>query len=169
MDEMVFRRAEEDDAVRIGTIIRQAKERMRLRGSLQWQDGYPAPDDIARDIETGCGYVLCAEEEIVAYGAVLFAGEPAYAQIDGAWLNDRPYAVVHRLAVADGMTRRGVGTLFMRKVEALALRAGVSDVRADTNFDNPCMQKILVRMGFLLCGQVQYMGASRLAYHKPLI
>lgn len=53
-----FRRARSADAARIVEIIRQAQAQMRAQGSLQWQNGYPAPADIRRDIECGYGYVL---------------------------------------------------------------------------------------------------------------
>lgn len=59
MDEYLeFRRARPDDAVRIMEIIRQAQAQMRALGSLQWQDGYPAPENIDDDIARGYGYVL---------------------------------------------------------------------------------------------------------------
>lgn len=59
MDEYLeFRRARPDDVVRIMEIIRQAQAQMRALGSLQWQDGYPAPENIDDDIARGYGYVL---------------------------------------------------------------------------------------------------------------
>ena len=80
-----LRAAAEDDTARIGEIIRDARRRMRERGSDQWQNGYPAPEDIARDIRRGCGRVLCEASRIVAYAAVDFDGEPAYAHLRGTW------------------------------------------------------------------------------------
>lgn len=59
MDEYLeFRRARPADAERIMEIIRQAQAQMRALGSLQWQDGYPAPENIDDDIVRGNGYVL---------------------------------------------------------------------------------------------------------------
>ena len=45
-------------------------------------------------------------------GAVLFGGEPAYGSIEGEWLCQPPYVVVHRLAVAQEMRRCGLATRF---------------------------------------------------------
>ncbi len=59
MENLHFRKARPDDAARIMEIIRQAQAQMRALGSDQWQNGYPAPADIARDIAAGAGYVLC--------------------------------------------------------------------------------------------------------------
>lgn len=95
--QVFFRKAAVTDIDPVWRIILQAKEQMRLLGSRQWQDGYPALDDIRRDIADGCGYVLAAGNVPVAYGAVLFGGEPAYGSIEGEWLCQPPYVVVHVL------------------------------------------------------------------------
>ena len=93
-DSLLFRPALPDDLERICTIIRQAQAQMRLRGSRQWQNGYPAAAHITDDIDRGYGHVLCTHTGlVVAYGAVVFDGEPAYAEIDGTWLDQAPYVV----------------------------------------------------------------------------
>ena len=165
---MIFRKATAADTEQIWQIILQAKERMRLRGSRQWQDGYPDIVSITGDIEKEYGYVLCCDNDVIAYAAVVFDGEPAYGLIQGNWLSDQPYVVVHRLAVADGMTQRGIASLFMEKVEELSRRNGVLSFRVDTNFDNPYMMKMLANLGFIYCGEVFYEHGARLAYEKNI-
>ena len=77
-DSLLFRPTLPDDLERICTIIRQAQAQMRLRGSRQWQNGYPAAAHITDDIDRGYGHVLCTHTGlVVAYGAVVFDGEPA--------------------------------------------------------------------------------------------
>ncbi len=165
---MIFRPAVQADSVQIMHIIRDARERMRLRGSLQWQGSYPAEADIARDISHGYGYVLCLGDCVVAYGAVIFDGEAAYDAIEGAWPDQDPYVAVHRLAVAEGMTGRGAGSEFMQRTAGLARSRGVRSFRVDTNFDNAPMQKIVAAQGFRYCGKVHYDGSPRMAYHKNI-
>ena len=71
-DSLLFRPALPDDLERICTIIRQAQAQMRLRGSRQWQNGYPAAAHITDDIDRGYGHVLCTHTGlVVAYGARL--------------------------------------------------------------------------------------------------
>ena len=185
-EQLLFRRAAAADIPRIMRIIARAQAQMRAAGSLQWQDGYPAESDIARDIGRGDGYVLSlpaadpaagsagsalpdrdslpdmlpggsAAGEAVAYGAAVFDGEPAYAGIEGRWLTDGAYVVLHRLAVAGGMQGRG-----------LARRRGVCAFRVDTNFDNRRMLRLLEKEGFRFCGTVRYAGGERLAFEKRL-
>ena len=122
-EDLKYRKAEPADAERIMEIIRQAQAQMRALGSLQWQDGYPARTDIDNDIARGYGYVFeksdAAENPaaaetpqkydkgtvpggVIAYGAAVFDGEPAYGAIDGAWLTGR----LRRPAPAGGGRRR---------------------------------------------------------------
>lgn len=172
-DMLHFRRASAEDAARILEIIRQAQAQMRVAGSRQWQNGYPALGDIRCDIEKGYGYVLCqpgnaAPEGVVAYGAVVFDGEAAYDAIEGKWLTPEPYVVLHRLAVADGMKHRGVAGEYLRRVESLARGRGVEAFRVDTNFDNRYMLRLLEKTGFRYCGKIRYDSGERLAFEKRL-
>lgn len=164
----VFRQGEQADRGRIWQIILQAKEQMRLAGKKQWQDGYPAMENIDDDLERGYGYVLVREGRVAAYGAVVFDGEPAYGSIRGQWLSAGAYVVVHRLAVADEMKRQGMAGLFMQEVEALARQKGVFSFKVDTNFDNFFMMRLMDRLGFTYCGEIMYEGAARRAYEKDL-
>lgn len=209
MEKTSFRSAAVGDIPRILEIIRQAQRRMAAAGSQQWQDGYPALDDIAADVARACGYVLCLPEgadgegagktvgatigtldegagreaagetrskdggreegPIVAYGAILFDGEPTYAEIRGAWLTAGPYVVVHRLAVADEALENGLGTEFLRHAARLALERGIRAFRIDTNFDNHRMLRILARSGFTRCGTIRCRSGQREAFEKILL
>lgn len=105
---------------------------------------------------------------IIAYGAVSFDGEPAYEAIEGKWLSEQPYVVVHRLAVADEMKQKGIATLFMQKVEEFSRGKGIHSFKVDTNFDNFYMHKMLERLGFVYCGEIIYGRGVRMAYEKLL-
>ena len=172
-NELIFRQAQSCETDRIMQIIRQAQARMHAAGSRQWQDGYHAPGHISADIGRNRGYVLCKPGvegplSVIAYGAVVFDGEPAYDAIEGAWLTDGDYVVLHRMAVADGEKGRGVATEFMRRVEAMACGRGTGSMRVDTNFDNRYMLRMLGRLGFVYCGKVRYRSGERLAFEKTL-
>ena len=180
---MTFTEATYADLDRICEIIRQAQAQMRALGSRQWQDGYPAPANIEEDIARGYGYVLRKSEgeskgrseggdpdagRVIAYGAVIFDGEPAYEALDGKWLTDRQYVVLHRMAVADGEKGRGVAREFMCRTEALARERGIGSFRVDTNFDNRYMLRLLDGLGFVYCGRIVYASGERLAFEKRI-
>ena len=79
---------------------------MRADGNHdQWSaPGFPDDTLLLRDIARGGGFVIEsaipseAKESIVAYFALLPSPEPTYDVIDGAWLTDEPYGVIHRMA-----------------------------------------------------------------------
>lgn len=124
--------------------------------------------EVQEALETQAAKAAAAQDNVVAYGAVVFDGEPAYDAIEGAWLTDGDYVVLHRMAVADGEKGRGVATEFMRRVEAMAHGRGTGSMRVDTNFDNRYMLRMLGRLGFVYCGKVRYRSGERLAFEKPL-
>lgn len=173
MADLIFRKALPAEAERILEIIRQAQTQMRSLGSRQWQDGYPAPCDINADICSGNGWVLCkpipvGSRGIIAYGAVIFGIEPAYNALEGKWLTDGEYVVVHRLAVADGEKGRGIASAFITHTETLARNFGIKSFRVDTNFDNGYMLRLLDKQGFAYCGKIIYKSGERLAFEKIL-
>ena len=153
---------------RIMEIIAEARRLLRQSGSPQWQNGYPEAADIERDCRRGTAYVMVDEAEIVAYGAVIFTGEEAYNALEGRWLSDRPYVVLHRLAVAESQRDRGVAQQFFEAVAQLAAERGVESFRVDTHEMNGIMRHILQKTGFAYCGTVWYDGSPRMAYERLL-
>ena len=99
---------------------------------------------------------------------MVFDGEPAYNSIEGRWLSEQPYVVVHRLAVADEMKQKGIASLFMQKVEKLSRSQGIHSFKVDTNFDNFYMHRMLEKLGFSYCGEILYQRGTRMAYEKLL-
>lgn len=168
MEQFVFRRSEPVDLDRIWTIILQAKDQMYREKKHQWDESYPTYELINDDIAKGYGYSLCMDGDVIAYAAVVFDGEPAYNDIDGKWLSDNDYVVVHRLAVAEEVKRRGIAKVYMDEVEKLAIGKGITSFKIDTNYDNFYMQKLLARCGFTYCGEILYGKGMRMAYEKLL-
>lgn len=166
--EYAFRKAKTADAAAIWSILEQAILRRKNDGSNQWQDGYPNPDVVNRDIENGVGYVLTLQDEIIAYAAVIFNDEPAYDAIEGKWLSNGDFAVVHRIAVANNYLGRGLSAVIMVFIEQLAVENGIYSVKVDTNFDNPAMLRIFEKLGYAYCGQVYFRGSPRKAFEKVL-
>lgn len=166
---MRTRYARREDIPAIKDIINQAKVRLANLGIDQWQSGYPNEESLLNDISNKNGYVVIDKNVVVAYAAIIFDGEPTYTHIDGQWLTDQSYVVVHRIAVADDMLRRGVGAYVMQTAERKALRRGVHSFRIDTHFGNRVMRNLIRKHGFTLCGIVQVRDGQRMAYEKVLV
>ncbi|RYG02983.1 MAG: GNAT family N-acetyltransferase [Chitinophagaceae bacterium] len=165
---MELRLATDNDADTIWMILQDAIACRKADGSQQWQDGYPNPDTIKSDLINGYGYVLEENGATIAYGAIIFETEPAYEAIEGKWLSDDDYVVIHRVATSKEVKGRGVAAQMFRLIEELAVSKNVYSVKVDTNFDNVPMLKILDRLGYTYCGEVYFRGAPRKAFEKLL-
>lgn len=155
-----MRQATEADLDAVSALYERGRALMRAHGNpTQWPGAYPGRGDAEADCATGCLWVLDEGSGPVACMSVLPGPDPTYARIEGAWRDEDPYWVMHRLAAADA--GRGLGG------RCLAwLCARHRNVRADTHADNLPMRRALERAGFLRCGTIWVEdGTPRVAYH----
>ena len=163
-----FRKATLPEIPQIWEILQKAIQRRKEDGSNQWQDGYPNPEVIKADIEKEVGFVLTEGENLVGYCAVLINDEPAYAGIEGKWLSDEDFVVVHRIAIAQEYLGKGLAKEMIKFIEEFAIQNNIYSVKADTNFDNLAMMKSFENSGYAYCGEVYFRGSARRAYEKVL-
>ena len=159
---MIIRKTVPADLLRIGEIYENAKRFMRESGNPnQWNSGTPNIDTARADMERGVGYVAEDNGEIVAVFMFSLDKDPTYAKIyDGAWINDEPYGVIHRIAVAE----QGRGIIDYCINECFAIRP---NLRIDTHSDNLPMRRALQKRGFEYCGIIHLEnGDERLAFQK---
>lgn len=166
--EYTFRKADSTEIAPIWAILKAAINRRRADGSDQWQDGYPNPDVIRSDIEKGAGFVVLEGTTIAGYCAVMINDEPAYANIEGKWLSENDFVVVHRLAVSAQYLGKGLAKKIFGFIEDFARANTIYSIKADTNFDNLAMISIFDKLGYVYCGEVYFRGSARRAYEKVL-
>ncbi|SDH89532.1 Acetyltransferase (GNAT) family protein [Chryseobacterium taeanense] len=167
--EIKMRKAETEDRDIIWNILQQAIERRRKDGSMQWQEGYPNLNTVEKDIENGFGYVMTVNGEIAVYAALILNDEPAYDNIDGAWLSNGEFVVVHRVAVDEKFAGQGMVKKLFDHIEDFTRSHGIRSVKVDTNFDNIAMLKILESKSYTYCGEVFLAGGMRKAFEKIII
>lgn len=165
-ESLIFRNARMSDVPAIMTVIKAAVAQMIAEGKQQWDESYPGKSHISCDVAGGTGYVLEHEGIVIGYAAVVFTGEPAYDSIDGKWLTNERYVVVHRLAVSQNTRNQGYGRAFMTAIENYAHALGFKSFKVDTNFDNERMLSLLDRLGFSYCGEIRYDRGVRKAFEK---
>ena len=173
---MVIRPATPADIPALRPVFEAAKGIMRADGNHdQWATpGFPDDSLLLRDIARGGGFVIEsiipngtpsvipseAKESIVAYFALLPSPEPTYSYIDGAWLTDEPYGIIHRMA-----SYPEVHGIFSTIIDYAASR--YSHLRIDTHRDNRIMQHLIEKHGFTYCGIIWLEdGTERLAYER---
>jgi GNAT superfamily N-acetyltransferase len=165
---MILRLANLADAKTIWEILQAAILQRKMDGSTQWQNGYPNEGTVASDIQQGYGYVLEENNMIIAYAAIVFGDEPTYEVINGAWLSNQPYVVVHRVATTPTFKGKGIATQLFLMLEKLALSKNIFSIKVDTNFDNIPMLKIMDNLNYTYCGEIFVSGSPRRAYEKLL-
>jgi GNAT superfamily N-acetyltransferase len=163
-----FRKAEISEIPQIWDILQLAIVRRKEEGSDQWQDGYPNPEVVQKDIEKGAGFVLTEGETIVGYCAVLINDEPEYAKIEGKWITNDDFVVFHRVAISEKYLGKGCAKKMIDSIEDFAIQNNIYSVKADTNFDNIAMMKVFEKLGYTFCGNVYFRGGKRKAYEKVL-
>jgi GNAT superfamily N-acetyltransferase len=167
--EIRLRKAHMDEKEKIWNILQQAIERRRLDGSTQWQQGYPNPETVENDISKGFGYVMTVDDDIAVYVALILNDEPAYSTIEGAWLSNGEFVVVHRVAIDEKFAGKGMVKILFDHIEDFTKSHGVQSIKVDTNFDNIAMLKILEAKGYSYCGEVFLAGGMRKAFEKIII
>ncbi|MCI5774206.1 MAG: GNAT family N-acetyltransferase [Erysipelotrichaceae bacterium] len=165
---MEIRLARQEDILAISKLFDQAIAYFKQHAIDQWQNGYPNQDTIVNDVANGWGYVAIKDGKIVGYSAIIMESDPNYEHIeDGAWLNERPYGVIHRVVVDNECKGQGIGSWFFDHAQAMAEKKGYQDLRVDTHKDNISMQHLIQKNGFSKCGIIYVEdGTPRYAYHK---
>ena len=164
-----LRRTTENDVSRVLEIVEQGKAYLKASGVDQWQNGYPNEAVIVQDITDGYAYVLEMDGEVVGTVALSFDGEPWYDDIDGAWLTEGDFLVVHRMAVHASVRGTDAASEILKAAGRLCEQRGVKSIKIDTHEGNVPMQKLVKKNGFSYCGTV-ILGreGKRLAFEKVL-
>lgn len=174
------------DIEQILAITDSARRFQRQCGFRQWEDGYPAYENIAADIAAQGAYIfenegtsakaaditiegsnIVERENIVAY-AYLTEGDAEYNRLSRIWHYPGPYGVIHRLAIAPGFRGQGLAAQILAMSEAHLAAQGIRAMRIDTGQDNIVMQRILSRADYTCRGLHHFSWGPRLAYEKPL-
>jgi RimJ/RimL family protein N-acetyltransferase len=158
---MTIRKATMEDLAAIMQIYADAREFMQENDNPgQWINGYPGQGLVESDIQAGSCHACVGNGEIVAVFYYNVERDPTYDKIDGAWLNDSPCGVVHRIA-----RRGGVKGAAARCIEWCLEQC--RNVKIDTHKDNAPMRKLLAKLGFTYCGVIWLLdGDERLAFQK---
>lgn len=160
---MEIRWAKKEELETINELYKQGRAFMQRTGNpRQWGDTYPSSAILAEDISLNRLYVVTENKEIIAAFCFFFGlnVEPTYRYIDGEWLKEGPYGVLHRV-VSAGKKRRIVDLCVDWCLQICP------SLRVDTHRDNKRMQEALTRCGCRYCGIIFLNdGTERLAYQK---
>lgn len=159
---MEIRNAKIDEIDEIKEIYNKAQSFMDNSGNAgQWINDYPQKSLLADDVKKKTLFVCIDNEKIVAVFCFFIGIEPTYKEIfDGKWLNDEPYGVIHRIAVAEH--KKGIASFCIKWC-----LDRFHNIKIDTHENNIPMQKTILKNGFEYCGIIKKSdGSKRLAYQS---
>ena len=160
-DGVSIRHTQVEDIPRLQALFSHARSFMLETGNpSQWTAAYPSEELLRKDIGSRDSYVVEDEKQtviatFVLRGVVVSTYDVIY---EGRWLNDAPYATIHRIA-SDG-TRKGILHLAMQFAQL-----DYNNIRIDTHRDNQVMRNAIAKEGFVYCGIIHcWNGDERVAY-----
>jgi ribosomal protein S18 acetylase RimI-like enzyme len=175
MKQHLIRLAMLDDIKHILEIVEDARNLARSIGSTQWlgKDGYPNQSTFELDIKNKQLYVLESNNVIAAICVISKTAEPTYKHIyDGDWLlKNKPYIVIHRLAVKKEFYKQGLAKSLLIYAEEFARKEGLASIKIDTSKQNQPMLRLVDKLNYKYCGIIKlnkYIGEedNRLAFEK---
>jgi GNAT superfamily N-acetyltransferase len=153
-------------------ILRQidgCRKQMAAHGSGQWQGKEPSLATIEEDIFHQRYYVLFEDHQPCG-GAALMNHEPGYDHLlEGQWLNQDPYMVIHRFFIAPSFQGQHLSKILLNQLEQRVKQQQINNIRLDTHTLNLPMRGLLNRQHYQAVGQAWLPQAGeRLVYHKVL-
>lgn len=175
-----MRATTEADLEAILGIIEDGRASLDALGIDQWQNGYPTIEILQEDIRQKHGY-MAIDDDGTPLGIIsaIFGGERQYDNIqNGSWLtnslsHEPRYCAIHRVAVSQNASGRGVASYMMKAIEDIAREHNVESIRIDTHEGNTPMRKLISKCGYTECGIVYVIDRhettrERVAYEKLL-
>lgn len=158
----------ESEADEIFEIYDKCRRAMQASGIFQWQDEYPAIENIKQDIldKTLYGYY----EDGLCLGAVCISTfqDEEYKEID--WKGpEENVIVIHRLAVNPDYQTKGIARLLMDFAEDFAKKEKYSAIRLDSYSQNKRALKFYENRGYKKRGECFFSGRDMPFYCYELI
>ena len=166
---MIKRIANENDIAQIMEIVENAKSYMKENKINQWSENYPNEDVFLTDLKENRLYVADIDGKVVGMAVLVFDGDEDYKNIDGKWLVNGKYGVIHRIAVNPDYKSQNVAKNLLDFFENKLKELNYDSIRVDTHKDNKSMLRFIEKNGFQKCGIVYIRNTDeRIAFEKPL-
>ena len=145
------------------------RRQMASHGSGQWQGKEPSLATIEEDIFLQ-RYYLLFENQQPCGGAAIMSEEPSYEfLLEGQWLNQDSYMVIHRFFIAPAYQGRHLSKILLNQLELQVQHHQINNIRIDTHELNRPMRGLLMQQQYKEVGKAWLSQAGeRLVYHKVL-
>ena len=166
---MIKRIAKENDIAEIMEIVENVKIYMKENKINQWSENYPNEDVFLADLKENRLYVAEIDGKVIGMAVLILDGDGDYKNINGKWLSDGEYGVIHRIAVNPDYKSQNVAKNLLDFFENKLKELNYDSIRVDTHKDNKSMLRFIEKNGFQKCGIVYIRKTDeRIAFEKPL-
>lgn len=167
---MYIRKTTKNDIDTILEIFENGRQIQKETGNAgQWAEGYPTREMVEVDVQKNRSYVCVSDsndgkikaETILSTSVLDFEPDPNYSYIEeGEWLNEEPYATIHRIATS-GLVSGAGKYIFGWCTDQY------KNIRIDTHKRNKPMLSLIEKYDFIYCGIIYvHDGTERLAFQK---
>ena len=128
---------------------------MENAGIHQWDEIYPAKEDIAQDIQKNQMYIGKEGQKIAVCFTLSEECDEEYQ--NGAWeWPDARFNVIHRLCVNPEFQNRGIAAKTLDFIENLSKSQGYESIRLDCYTENPYSRKLYEKAGYSVVGYADW-------------
>ncbi|MFA9376045.1 MAG: GNAT family N-acetyltransferase [Lachnotalea sp.] len=155
MDNIEFRKAEEQDLNAVFLVFTDAIDEMIRHNILQWDELYPDRNILYNDIQSRQLYIGMIEDKIASVFVLNQECDEEYT--DGNWeYPNATYYVIHRLCVNPHFQNRGIGLTTMKHIHKEMKQIGIETIRLDSYTLNPYAVKMYTKLGYNKVGYVNW-------------
>jgi GNAT superfamily N-acetyltransferase len=142
-----------EDLSEILNMVSKITEKMQSQGNFQWDDNYPTPEILLKDIQEGTLFTANHNDNIIGILALTYKEEVQYKDI--TWNDKDGKAIeIHRMGVLPSCQGKGIGRKLFEFTEEFAQKNGYSSIRLDTYCANDRMIKLIELMGYIKTGDI---------------
>lgn len=151
---LTFRKATPADLDEIfEKVFLAAIDEMDRCGIYQWDEIYPAKDDIAADILTEEGTVGVSNGKIACFFAINQTADAQYASCQWQFPQESAF-VIHRLCVSPAFQGQGIASQAVGEIEKQIKALGGKSIRLDAFSQNPAALHLYQKKGFNMIGEI---------------
>lgn len=176
-DSLSYRPASESDLDEVFALVKAAIAVMDSQGIPQWDEVYPAREDLLRDIQAASLFV--GETASAGDGggrggkriAVIYVlnTECYEGYENAAWQCSDGFRVIHRLCVHPDFQHQGIARQTLSHIEQEAVRFGATSLRLDTFSLNPYSLRLYEHAGYRKTGEAQWRKGLFYLMEKVLV
>lgn len=143
-------------------IIDLTIKEMGSYNNTQWDKNYPQSNDFMIDIQKGDLYIKSTGKDIKGFICVNYIEPIEYNGLN--WRSNQKCMVIHRMAVHPKYRNQGIGSIFMKFADELAIENNVNYLKTDTYSINTKMNSLFNKSEFKFIGEMNFLGKEKPFY-----